>query len=231
MKKKVFIISLILIVIIGIIIYLNTYYHSDDVSDYIKSSESVEVKKINDGYFFDGPGKESAIIFYPGAKVEYTSYAPIMNNIASNGIDTYLIDMPFNIAFFGTNKADNIINNYDYYNWYIMGHSLGGVVASNYVIKHNNIKGLILLASYPTKKIPNDVRLLTIYGTNDGVLNMEKYNNSTKYFPTSCKKVEIKGGNHANFGNYGSQKKDNKSTISREEQQDITVNEIISFIK
>ena len=43
-------------------------------------------------------------------------------------------------------------------------------------------------------------------------------------------KIEISGGNHAYFGNYGEQKGDGKATITREEQQKIAVKEIMEFI-
>ena len=235
MKKKVFIIILFIFIILGsvITIYINTYYHADkEVNNYLKTNDIVKVEKIKEGYFFDGPGTTNALIFYPGAKVEYTAYAPLMYKLASNGIDTYIIKMTFNIAFFSQNKASDIIKKYNYENWYMSGHSLGGVVISNYVVsKPNNIKGLILLASYPTKEIPNGIKVLSIYGSNDKVLNIKKYNSSIKYLPSDYSSLIIEGGNHANFGNYGNQKHDGNSTISREEQQDITVNKIIEFIK
>lgn len=233
LKKKLLVIisSVLLITITCLIIYLNTYYHSDNVDNYLVSNEEVIVKKINEGYFFDGKGNDIALIFYPGAKVEYISYAPLMNKLASNGIDTFLIEMPFNIAFFDKNKAGKIINKYNYDNWYLSGHSLGGVVISLYAINNsNNIDGLILLASYPTKKIPDNIKLLSIIGKDDGVLNLNKYNSSKKYFPTNTTELFI-DGNHSNFGNYGMQKKDKQSSITKNEQQDETINEIIKFIK
>ena len=42
--------------------------------------------------------------------------------------------------------------------------------------------------------------------------------------------VEIEGGNHAQFGNYGPQKEDMPATISAEEQQAQTVEAISDFI-
>ena len=42
--------------------------------------------------------------------------------------------------------------------------------------------------------------------------------------------VEIEGGNHAQFGNYGPQKGDLPATISAEEQQAQTVEAISNFI-
>lgn len=42
--------------------------------------------------------------------------------------------------------------------------------------------------------------------------------------------VEIQGGNHAQFGNYGPQKGDPPATISTQEQQAQTVAAISTFI-
>ena len=43
--------------------------------------------------------------------------------------------------------------------------------------------------------------------------------------------IKIEGGNHAQFGNYGKQKGDIDATITAKEQQNITVEAIIDFIK
>ena len=232
-KKHIIIIVILVVLIIGLIIYLNTYYKASDVNGYLSDSESIKVLKKEEfkGYLFDGPGEEKLLIFYPGAKVEYTAYAPIMNRIAQEGIDTLLIKMPFNIALLDINAANKIIiSNYKYDSYYLGGHSLGGVAAASYVNKFNpnDVKGLILLASYSTKKI--DIPVLSIYGSNDKVLNIKKYKENKKNIPNN-NEVVIDGGNHAYFGNYGEQKGDGKATIEREEQQNKTVLEIVKFIK
>jgi len=41
---------------------------------------------------------------------------------------------------------------------------------------------------------------------------------------------EIEGGNHAQFGNYGAQKGDGAASISAEEQQNFTADQIDIFI-
>ncbi len=79
---------------------------------YLTSSKEVTVTQ-NDGIcYFDGPGEDTAFIFYPGAKVEYTAYAPIMYGLAEEGIDCFIVKMPGNLAMLGKNKASNIIENY-----------------------------------------------------------------------------------------------------------------------
>lgn len=213
-------------------IYLGIYYHADSsVKEYLKSSSDVTIVKKKGYYFFDGKGSNKAIIFYPGAKVEYTSYAPLMYELAESGIDTFLVDMPFNIAFFGINKADTILKNYSYESFYISGHSLGGSVASIYAASNKDkIKGVILLASYSTKSLEG-LDVLSIYGSNDGVLNKKKYEENKKNLPNNYKEIVIDGGNHANFGNYGFQKGDKKSTISKDVQQKLTIDAINDFFK
>src|SRR5574344_231150 len=206
MKKK----SLIIITIIfaclvtSLIYYINDYYKAINIENYIQSTDEVKVSKINNGYMFDGPGDTSALIFYPGAKVETKAYSKLMNKLAKEGIDCFLIDMPLRLAFLGQNKATQILNSYTYNKWYIAGHSLGGVVASKYACNNfDKINALILMASYTTQKIPDNIKLISIYGENDGVLSKKSYNDSKKYWSINNYEKEIKGGNHANFGDYG----------------------------
>lgn len=234
-KKKIIgivLLSIICILILAIGIYLGNYSHSDPmVEEYLVSNDSVKVEQIDNYYYFDGPGEGTAINFYPGAKVEAKSYAPLLHGLAEQGIDCFLVKMPFNMALLNSNAAEKIINNYNYENWYISGHSMGGVAATNYVIKNEDkVTGVILLASYPTKKIPDSVKLLSVYGSLDGVLNRENYNNGKQFWSKNSKEFEITGGNHAQFGNYGEQKNDKKADISAEEQQEQTIRSIVGFI-
>ena len=239
MKKKVLkyiligFIFLVFIFLIYLIWYLNDYYKAtEEVNKYLISNENVKVTLEDNIYLFDGYGKKNAIIFYQGGKVENTSYAPLLYKLAENGTDCFLVNMPFRLAILDKNKASSVIySNYKYENWYLMGHSLGGAVASMYTASHEDkITGLILLAAYPTSKINNSIKLLSIYGSNDGVLNIKKYNDSKKYWNEDTTEYIINGGNHANFGYYGEQSGDNKSVISREEQQQLTIEKIIEFI-
>ena len=223
-KRKAIVISfftIMIVLIVFVVIYLCTgdLCASREVFNYLKSTDEVKITRIEEGYYFDGPGEESAIIFYPGAKVEFTSYSQLMHSIAQNGRDCFLVEMPFNIAIFGSSKATKIINNYSYKHWYMSGHSLGGVIAASYVSNNpEKVDGIIMLASYPSKEMPNNVEYVSIYGTEDKVLNAKSYEKSKRYLPENAKEIIIDGGNHSGFGNYGLQKGDGESKISREEQ-------------
>ncbi len=219
--------------ITAFLIYVNIYSHATaKAEEYLEDSSTVKVEAVKTGYFFDGPGDESAFVFYPGGKVEHTAYAPIMHMLAEKGVDCFLVKMPFRLAVFGMNKAGKILENYDYENWYIGGHSLGGAMASAHASKnHNDFDGVILLGAYSTKILDyENMRVLSVYGSNDKVLNTENYRVYTSNLPTGFTEVVIDGGNHAGFGDYGQQKGDGNATISHEEQWNITVNAIVEFI-
>lgn len=225
-KKIIIIIAAILVLLFGCsVIYLGNYYHSVDVEKYTSSSPEVTVEKFDDGWFFDGAGEEKALVFYPGGKVATEAYAPIMHELAENGIDCFLVDMPFHMAFFGMNRAQDIMQEYDYKEWYLGGHSLGGAMAANFAADHtDDISGLLLLAAYPTKDLSaSDMSVVTVYGSEDGVLNMDKIVAGRELMPEDYKEVCIEGGNHAQFGSYGTQKGDKAATISAEEQWKQTV--------
>ena len=212
------------------VFYLTDYYHAEKTAtDYMNGTDNVSVVKTSNGLLLDGQGNDTALIFYPGAKVEYTSYMPMFTQLASQGIDCYLVEMPFNLAFFGQDSADDIIKNSSYDHYFMAGHSLGGVVASSYVNKTDNIDGLILLASYPTQEIHKPV--LSIYGSNDKVFTIEKYNEAKPLIKDNFTEFIINGGNHGQFAYYGNQSGDGIANISSSNQQSQCVSEIVKFIE
>ena len=234
LKMALYIILALVIIIAGFSIwYLTDYSHADaSVNAYLNGTDNVSVEKIDNGLFLDGPGNESALIFYPGAKIEYTAYLPLFTELANDGVDCFIVEMPFNLAFFGLDSADSIVSNsnFTYDKWYISGHSLGGVVASYYVKNHStDYDGLILLASYPAEDL-NNVSVLSIYGSNDKVFNKETYDKSKGLMDYNLTEYVINGGNHAQFASYGNQAGDGVATISSENQRKQTEKEILEFI-
>ena len=238
MNKKIKIVLYIILALIILIVclsvwYVNDYSHADaSVNTYLNGTSNVSVEKVDNGLFLDGPGNDSALIFYPGAKIEYISYLPLFMELANDGVDCFIVEMPANLAFLGADSADSIIGSgkYSYDEWYISGHSLGGVAASSYAINHKDkISGLILLASYPVDDLGN-MSVLSIYGSNDKTLNKETYDESKSLMDNNLTEYVINGGNHAQFGSYGNQSGDGVATISPENQRDQTEKAILDFI-
>jgi hypothetical protein len=103
-----------------------------------------------------------------------------------------------------------------------MGHSLGGAMAASYAAAHDDkIDNLVLLAAYSLDDLTKaDMDVYSFYGSEDKVLNMEKYQGCYGNLPTDKVEHVIEGGNHAYFGNYGEQDGDGTATITRDEQQE-----------
>lgn len=234
-KKKIILFSaigLLTICLATFFIYVSIYYHAtSEVEEFLVSNDKVEV--IEEGNITFKPKNEinGGIIFYPGAKVEHKAYSELMFRLAEEGYLCVLVKMPFNLAFFGMNKVDGIIEEYsDIDNWHLMGHSLGGAMISSYASKNiDKVDSVILLAAYSTADI-SQVNVISIYGSNDMVLSKDKYEENKKNLPKDFYEFIIDGGNHANFASYGEQKGDGKSEFSTKKQVEITVNEIIKFL-
>lgn len=213
--------------------YVNDYYHAEDYVDaYLQSSDTVTVTTKDNIVFLDGAGTEDAMIFYPGAKVEYTAYVPLFYALAEQGVDCFVVKMPGNLAFFGMGKAADIMEEYEYENWYLSGHSLGGAMAASYITKNGeDFDGLVLLAAYATKDLPEHLSMLSVYGSEDKVVNMEKVEAGRAYVPADYTEVCLEGGNHAWFAYYGEQEGDGTAYITKENQQQKTVDVILETIK
>ena len=221
------------ILAVAFFMYTGNYYHAGEVAEhYIHSDAAVTVTEEKTGYLFDGPGTDDLISFYPGAKVETVAYAPILHEVAECGYYCFLVNMPFRLAFFGLNKAEDVMARHpDYVQFYMAGHSLGGAMAGNFTAEHlNEIRGVIFMAAYPTKTLEGS-RALSLYGSQDGVLNMKHYQDSLSLMPDGFTDVIIEGGNHAQFGDYGEQKGDGEATISAEEQWGESVTAIMNFME
>lgn len=192
--------------------------------------------QINDSIVFTPKGIEpdTGLIFYPGGRVDYRSYAPVLHEIAASGYLVVLVPAPLNLMVFNPNKADDIIHQFpDIAHWAIGGHSLGGAMAAQYAGSHiDTIDGLVLWASYPASN--NDLsesglKVLSIYGTLD-MGGVEPFNDSRALLPADTTWVVIEGGNHAQFGNYGPQPGDNPATISASDQQAQVVRATMEFL-
>lgn len=206
----------------------DTYGADETACKAMESTSFVSVQKTEEGLFFDGEGEEAALVFYPGAKVELSAYAPLMKRLAEEGMDAFLVEMPYHMALFGKDKAADLMERYPYKRWYIGGHSLGGAMAASFAAETpDGLSGVVLLAAYPTKSLDiAGLEVLSLYGSEDGVLNMEKMKEGQQYLPKGAVTYCIEGGNHAGFGSYGRQDGDKNAKISQEEQWEITVEQI-----
>jgi pimeloyl-ACP methyl ester carboxylesterase len=143
--------------------------------------------------------------------------------------------MPLNLAVFQPDAAANVITAHpEIVHWVVGGHSLGGSMAANFVYTHPGaVEGLAQWASYPAacnNLSLSGVRVLSIFGTLDGLSTPAKIEASHALLPADTAFVPIEGGDHAQFGWYGQQSGDNPATISRENQQAQIVQATVDFL-
>lgn len=247
----------------GSAVYLNDFYRADsDAIASFEAENPVEKKEIEDGIIayitantemqdIDKIDSEKAdtemsdsesaqavsdagFIFYPGGKVEYTAYEPLMEACASEGIFCVLLEMPFNLAVLDMDAAEGIQELYpEIEHWYIGGHSLGGSMAASYLEKHREeYEGLILLGAYSTADLSeSELDVLSVYGSEDGVMNREKYEKYRENLPDDFTEFVIDGGCHAGFGMYGAQEGDGIPSITSEEQIVATAEAVAEFVE
>ena len=241
MKKRARIIlsvclTFLLVIGIGGYAYMSDYYHADETALEAMAYQTGRVQTEQDGdvIWFVPKDPIAGLIFYPGGKVEHTAYAPLLHACAENGILCALVRMPGNLAVLDANAADGLRKEYpEISTWYIAGHSLGGAMAANYAAAHaEDFDGLILLAAYSTKDLTGaPLRVLSVYGSEDGVMNRESYEKNRANLPADTTEVVLDGGCHAQFGCYGPQAGDGIPAISGEEQLRKTTEAITVFIR
>lgn len=199
-----------------------------------------------------GVNPTSAILFYTGAQIEPSGYIDPLQRIAEKGYRVLVIKSMLNLPIMSVGRASQIMRQFDDIdNWIIGGHSLGGVAAVKAILQDpGDYRGLILMASYPDTG--DDLTqwkgaALSISAENDGLTTADEIEASKALLPqamvveeladfpvaeTTGKTIfyDIKGGNHAQFGNYGNQDNDGQATISAEIQHELIIDTITRFL-
>ena len=216
------------------LLYANDYYEATAAAKKaMLGTDEIGVTESNDYYLFFNKNQQAdkGIVFYPGGKVEETAYAPLLLELAENGYEVYLVKMPAKLAIFGMNAAENIMEDMEHIEeWTMMGHSLGGAMAASFSAEHDEeVDQLVLLAAYSTADLTNkEIEVFSFYGSEDQVLNMEKYESYHSNLPEDVVEEVIEGGNHAYYAHYGEQDGDGTASITREEQQECVLDIFMS---
>ena len=90
--------------------------------------------------------------------------------------------------------------------------------------------GVYVSDYYHADLTDSGLRVYAAYGSEDGVLNREKYEADRINLPQGTTETVIDGGCHAGFGSYGAQKGDGAPVISAEEQQQQTADALAAWM-
>ncbi len=212
----------------------------------LENSRAVTVEKTNHYLQFRPTGiqQPTGFIFFPGALVAPEAYAPMARALAEDGFNTFIIKLPFGSAPLASQQAsvmDQALeiekSNSTLRYWVVGGHSRGGAIAARFAYQYDqHLDGLILIGTSHPKEDAFDLSerslmVTKIYATNDGLASEEEVEATSQYLPTDTQWVRIEGGNHAQFGYYGTQLGDHKATISRPRQQELMLDAILYNFK
>jgi hypothetical protein len=183
-----------------------------------------------------GRAPRTGLILYPGGFVDPRAYAPPARAIAAEGYLVTIVPMPLNLAILGSNQAADVTSAFpEIEHWAVGGHSLGGAMAARYAYRFSStVEGLVLWAAYPAAGddlSAREMAVASIYGTLDGLATPTKIDASRTLLPPDTRWKAIEGGNHAQFGWYGSQSGDHPATISRISQQAQIVRATVDLLR
>lgn len=207
----------------GFYAYVSDYYHAGDASLRLtQEMKTAGVLEESDQAIEIGePQTKTGIVIYPGAKVDPYAYVPLANELSNCGYYCVIAKMPFNLAFFGIDAADSLMNSApEIEEWWIAGHSLGGAMAAQFASVHSDeLSGVFLLAAYAAVDLSTtNLEVKLIYGSNDGVLNRIALEENAGNLPADSQTKVIVGGNHAGFRDYGPQDGDGECVIGASQQ-------------
>jgi len=184
------------------------------------------------------------LIFFPGGMVQPDAYAPLARTIAERGYNVFIVKLPFGSAPFASQEAavmqqalEIMQTQTAIQHWVVGGHSRGAAIASRFAVLHGEaFEGLILIGTSHPKEAAFDLSNSTlavtkIYASNDGLASVPEVKANAVYLPEATTWVLIDGGNHSQFGYFGTLLGDNPATISREQQQQLTVEALLAALK
>jgi pimeloyl-ACP methyl ester carboxylesterase len=180
--------------------------------------------------FMPASPSRAALIFICGSGVSAHAYAPLLRPLAEAGYPVFVVKLPYRFAPCESHKqaavdrARGVIAVHPgIRHWVISGHSLGGALACR--VAQSDPKAFSAMVLVGTTHPKQDdlsslpIAVTKVYAANDGVAPPNRTLSNKGLLPKETQWVEIKGGNHSQFGYYGHQLFDGKATISRETQQ------------
>ncbi len=196
-----------------------------------------------------GAVKATGLVFYGGARVPPEAYAYLARACARAGYTAVILALPLRFAVLAPSRASRAALAYPgVARWVVAGHSLGGSAAAAFVAGGAKrdakrgakgggaamaVAGLLMLASYPgrgvdlsTKSLP----VVTVGASRDVLAGSAKIAAAGVRLPAGSRYVEIAGGNHAQFGEYGSQPGDGVADISGPTQREAVIEEALGLL-
>lgn len=212
-------------------------FHAWGVDDSVLvSNESVEVVDSPSSIqFLPRRPRAAGLIFFPGALVDPTAYAPLVRRTADAGYPAFLVRLP--LRGFSTDEAtraagataQELMEAHPGLRWLVAGHSKGGLFACRVASAHP-VQALLLLGTTHPRVFSLSslaIPVTKVTGSRDGLAGPARVRAAAGNLPPSTRFVLLEGGNHSQFGYYGFQLGDRPAAISREEQQNLVFSVVL----
>ena len=175
-------------------------------------------------------------VLYPGGLVRPHAYTWIGVGLAPLGIRTVIPTMPLDLAVFGRDRADRILDHRHEGEERIVvgGHSLGGAMAAAYAERNpERLDGLVLMGAYPPENADLsglELATLVLAAEHDGLSTLDEIRDGMARLPGRAGIERIDGAVHAFFGRYGPQRGDGLPTVPRQRAEDEILNSLEAFL-
>ena len=181
------------------------------------------------------------LIFIPGGLVDPDAYVPVVRAVASTGVPSALVKMPWRSALTDAMRLqlwarmlDARTRLGDDRPLVVAGHSRGAAMAARFAAEHPEIVGGLILVgtTHPRDQDLSNARypILKVMGSRDCVASVAGARANADKLPPHTQWLTIAGANHAQFGYYGSQINDCSAEITRAEQQRQLTDAIRAFV-
>lgn len=173
--------------------------------------------------------RDVGLVWVAGCLVSSQAYAPLAHAAASRGYPVVVYGLPWLCAPLAAHRARvdadlrRLLATAEPSRWVLGGHSKGAVFVSQIAATPpTSLRGVIIAGSTHPRDVDlsgSPLAITKILATLDGIAPMATSQSRTALLPATVHWRLIEGGNHSQFGWYGTQLGDGTATISREQQQ------------
>jgi hypothetical protein len=178
----------------------------------------------------------TGFVFIAGARVDPAAYADKLRGLADAGVTVVIARPTLNFAIFELRPLsvfEGLAPDSGVTQWYVGGHSLGGVRACQYAADAppGAVAGVILFGSYCAADLSQStLPVLTLSATRDGLSTPATIAAASHLLPRDAQLVHLPGADHAQFGDYGPQPGDLPATASDAQAKREITKAVLAFL-
>src|SRR5690606_28801609 len=139
------------------------------------------------------------LVFFPGGVIDAQAYLYRLSVAAEAGVTVFVVQPPLHLAVTDPWAFDYIRRQHpEISEWYIGGHSLGGIVACWYANQRpDQLTGLLLMASYCLDDISQaSLKVLSLTGDQDQLIGLDVEQQYAGNLPPSAQSVVLADFDH-----------------------------------